>query len=91
MDKEAKDARMRAIGEKFRKLRKEAGYKNYDHIAYDLNISRNQVSRIERGENITMETFLLMLDAYGLSLAEFFAEFDEKKEAGLERMKGEAK
>lgn len=87
MNKEAKDARMRAIGEKFRRLRKEAGYKNYDHLAYDLNISRNQISRIERGENITMDTLLLMLDAYGMSLSEFFAEFEENKEAGLERMK----
>lgn len=84
---EISDERMRAIGDKFRKMRKDAGYSNYDTIAYDLEMSRNQVSRVERGENITMSTLLFMLDAHGLSLAEFFADMTEKSEPRLDRVK----
>jgi transcriptional regulator with XRE-family HTH domain len=83
--KEVSDERMKAIGAKFRKMRKEAGYSSYDDIAYDLKMSRNQISRIERGENITMATLLFMLDAFGVSPSEFFKEFSEKKGALLEK------
>ncbi len=86
--KEVSDERMKAIGDKFRKMRKEAGYSSYDKIAYDLNVSRNQISRIERGENITLSTLFLMLDAFGVSPSEFFADITEKGEATLVKLKG---
>lgn len=85
--KEVLDERMIAIGDTFRKMRKDAGYSNYDMIAYDLDMSRNQISRIERGENITLSTLLFMLDAHGMSLAEFFKNFTEKSEPLLDRVK----
>ncbi|MFT6502928.1 MAG: transcriptional regulator with XRE-family HTH domain [Crocinitomicaceae bacterium] len=85
--KEVSDERMKAIGEKFRKMRKEAGYSSYDKIAYDLDMSRNQISRIERGENITVATLLFMLDAFGVSPSEFFEEFGGKNDPLLEKLK----
>lgn len=86
-EKEVIDKRMIAIGNKFRQMRKDAGYSSYDNIAWDLGLSRNQISRIERGKNITLETLLFMLDAHGVSLAEFFAEFEEKRDATLKKVK----
>jgi transcriptional regulator with XRE-family HTH domain len=81
------DERMIAISKKLKQLRKDTGYTNYEHIAWELNMGRAQYHRLEAGKNFTMETLFRILDGYGISLADFCAEFTEKKEPQLEKAK----
>jgi hypothetical protein len=74
------DPRMKDIGDKIKRLRIEAGYTNYEHFAWDHNIGRMQVWRMETGSNFNFSSFFKILDAHGISPADFFAEFTEAKE-----------
>lgn len=71
------DPRIKAIGRKLRKLRLETGSKNYEHFAFDHDLSRVQYHRIEKGTNFTITYFLKILDIHKLTLTEFFSDLDE--------------
>lgn len=68
------DERMKKIAAKLKELRLKAGYTNYENFAWDNDIGRMQYWRMEKGANFTMVTFLKILDAYKISLHEFFKE-----------------
>lgn len=68
------DERMKKIAARLKDLRIKAGYTNYENFAWDNEISRMQYWRLEKGANFTMVTFLKILDAHKISLAEFFKE-----------------
>lgn len=55
----------------FRKLR---GYTNYEHLAFDVGISRSQYGKYENGGNIKFSTLCKILAHLGVSLKEFFEE-----------------
>lgn len=44
------------VGERLKELRKSCGYSNYEHIAYELGMSRSAYWRIEAGENFELKT-----------------------------------
>ena len=71
------DPRMKDIGEKIRQLRIEAGHSNYETFSWDSGIGRMQYWRMEKGSNFTFASLFRVLDAHGISLAEFFADFNE--------------
>jgi transcriptional regulator with XRE-family HTH domain len=62
------------LGERLKYYRKLKGYTNYEHLAYDLGISRSQYGKYENGGNIKFSTLVKILDHLKISLKEFFSE-----------------
>ena len=63
---------LNAIAERLRQLRKAKGYKNYEHIAFELGMSRSAYWRLETGANFELKTLIKICKLLGLSLEEFF-------------------
>ena len=62
------------IGNRIKSIRKEKGYSNYEHFAYETGINRVQYGRYERGEDLRMSSLIRVLDGFGMTLKEFFSE-----------------
>lgn len=71
MDDIEKD-KLNQLGLRLKYFRKQKGYSNYEHLAYDLGISRSQYGKYENGGNIKFTTLCKILDHLGISLEEFF-------------------
>lgn len=67
---------LKEVGNRLKELRKEKGFKNYEHIAYELGMSRSQYWKYEQGGNIELATLLRVLNLLGVTLGEFFKDFD---------------
>jgi len=66
------------IGNRFKQLRKEKGYTNYELFAFDNDIPRAQYGRYEKGSDLQFSSILKVLKALDISLKDFFSEgFDE--------------
>ena len=63
--------RIKKIGEKIRKLRKEVE-PNYETFAFKNGINRMSYFNVEKGNNIQLSTLLKILDGLDISLEEFF-------------------
>lgn len=72
MKKTQKAPELPAIANRLKQLRKEKGYKNYEHIAYDLGMSRSAYWRLENGSNFTMATLLKICKLLNITLEDFF-------------------
>lgn len=62
------------ISNRLKELRKEKGFKNYEHFAYELGISRSAYWRIEKGSNFEMKTLFRICKLLGISVQEFFSD-----------------
>ena len=62
------------LGNRLRYYRKLRGYTNYEHLAYDLGISRSQYGKYENGGNIKFSTLCKILTFLNVSLKEFFTD-----------------
>jgi transcriptional regulator with XRE-family HTH domain len=60
------------IAGRLRELRKAKGYKNYEHIAFDLDMSRSAYWRLETGANFELKTLIKVCTLLEVSLEEFF-------------------
>jgi transcriptional regulator with XRE-family HTH domain len=60
------------ISNRLKVLRKEKGFNNYEHFAYELGMSRSAYWRIEKGSNFEMRTLLRICKLLGISVQEFF-------------------
>jgi transcriptional regulator with XRE-family HTH domain len=67
------------IAERLKTLRKEKGYSNYEHIAFELEMSRSAYWRIESGENFEMKTLIKICRLLNVTLEEFFNGINEPK------------
>lgn len=64
------------LGKHLQKLRKEAGYTNYESFAYDKDIPRAQYGRYETGaSDIRFSSLLKVIRALDMTPAEFFKNF----------------
>jgi len=63
---------LKAIAERLKKLRKENGYSNYEHIAFDLGMSRSAYWRLETGVNFELKTLIKICTLLGVSMEDFF-------------------
>lgn len=70
--KEKENAELKAIAERLKQLRKEKGYNNYEHIAFELGMSRSAYWRLETGANFELKTLIKICTLLGISLEEFF-------------------
>lgn len=70
------DQRMVKISQRLRQLRMAKGYSSAEIFAYEHDLNRSSYWRMEKGYNITVLSLLRVLDIHGLTLKEFFEEFD---------------
>ncbi|QRY55555.1 helix-turn-helix domain-containing protein [Sphingobacterium siyangense] len=64
------------IAARLRELRKIKGYSNYEHIAFDLGMSRSAYWKLEAGGNFELKTLIKICRALKVSLEEFFTGID---------------
>ena len=78
--KAVKETALKLLGERIRQIRISKGYSSYEYFAYEHNISRAQFGRYERGEDLRFSTLIKIIEAFDMTLNEFFAEgFDDNK------------
>jgi len=63
---------LKAIANRLKELRKSKGYSNYEHIAFDLEMSRSAYWRLETGVNFELKTLIKICRLLDVSLEEFF-------------------
>ncbi len=76
---------LNAIAERLKQLRKEKGYSNYEHIAFDLGMSRSAYWRLETGANFELKTLIKICTVLGVSLEEFFKGIDIPRKVSAEK------
>jgi len=67
---------LQAIALRLKELRKAKGYSNYEHIAYDLGMSRSAYWRLETGVNFELKTLIKVCRLLDVSFEEFFKGID---------------
>ncbi len=61
------------MGQKLSELRQNGGYTSYESFALDIDMSRMQYWRIEKGQlNITINTLDRLVSFHGLTVEDFF-------------------
>lgn len=65
-----------AIANRLKELRKEKGYSNYEHIAFELGMSRSAYWRLESGVNFELKTLVKICKLLNITLEEFFKGID---------------
>lgn len=72
---------LQAIATRLKELRKIKGYSNYEHIAFELGMSRSAYWRLETGVNFEMKTLIKICRLLDISLEEFFKGIDIPKKS----------
>ena len=67
------------VGNRLKKVRKEKGFKNYEHIAYELGMSRSAYWRLENGDNFSLKTLIKVCRLLGITFEEFFTDVNVPK------------
>lgn len=67
---------LNVIAQRLKKLRKEKGYSNYEHVAFGLGMSRSAYWRLESGANFELKTLIRVCAFLGIGLNEFFKDID---------------
>lgn len=62
----------KSIAVRLKQLRKEKGYKNYEHIAFELGMSRSAYWKLEQGNNFEIKTLIKICKLLKISMKEFF-------------------
>lgn len=62
------------LGNRIKALRIKSGYTSYETFAYEHEIARAQFGRYEKGEDIRFSTLIKVINAFGLTVEEFFSE-----------------
>ena len=62
----------KAISLRLKELRKSKGYNNYEHIAFELNMSRSAYWKLESGKNFEIKTLIKVCKLLEIKLEDFF-------------------
>ncbi len=65
---------LKKLGERIKQLRLKKGYTSYEYFAYEHNISRAQFGRYEKGQDLRISSLIKIVNAFNISLQEFFSE-----------------
>jgi transcriptional regulator with XRE-family HTH domain len=68
------DDQLKKVGQRIKNLRIKQGYSSYEYFAYEHNISRAQFGRYEQGQDLRLSSLIKVVNAFGLTLEEFFSE-----------------
>jgi transcriptional regulator with XRE-family HTH domain len=67
----------KAFGERVRELRTKRGDLSQERLADEVGVHRSFIGRVERGEtNITLANLFRICSGLGVSLSEFFQDFE---------------
>lgn len=72
MEKKEKVPELVAVGNRLKELRKQKGFANYEHVSYELGMSRSAYWRLENGENFSLKTLVKVCKLLGVTFEEFF-------------------
>ena len=64
------------IGEKLKRLRIAAGYSSYETFAQEHDLSRRYYWGAEKGQNLSIQYLIKLLNIHHISIEDFFAELD---------------
>lgn len=67
------------FGKRLKQIRKQKGYTNYEHFAYQNGFNRVQYGRYENGANISLKTLCKIVKAFDMALESFFSEGFQKE------------
>ena len=67
------EAGLKKLGKRIKDLRVKAGYSSYEYFAYEHNISRAQMGRYENGQDLRFSSLIKLVNAFGITLEEFFS------------------
>ena len=62
------------LSKRLKHFRKLKGYTNYEHLAYDVGISRSQYGKYENGGNIKFTTLCKILNHLNVTMKDFFSD-----------------
>lgn len=79
MKKAEKILELGIVANRLKQLRKEKGYNNYEHIAFELGMSRSAYWRLESGENFSLKTLIRICKLLNITLEQFFEGIDIPK------------
>ncbi len=79
MKKSDKIPELIVIADRLKEIRKEKGFKNYEHIAFELGMSRSAYWRLESGENFSLKTLIRICNLLDITLEQFFEGVDIPK------------
>jgi transcriptional regulator with XRE-family HTH domain len=65
---------LRKLGNRVKTLRMQAGHYHYEKFAYQNNIGRILLRRVETGGNVNYKNLLKIIKALGVTPSEFFSE-----------------
>lgn len=65
---------LKKLGKRIKDLRIKKGYTNYEYFAYENEIGRAQYGKYETGGNIQFDTLIKIINAFEMSISEFFSE-----------------
>lgn len=68
------DDQLAKLGARIKDLRIKAGYSSYEYFAYEHDIPRTQFGRYEQGKDLRFSSLVKVVDAFGMTLEEFFSE-----------------
>lgn len=78
-DENPYESEYKAIASRLKEIRKERGYSNYEHVAYELGMSRSAYWKLESGVNFQLKTLMKVCTLFNVSLSEFFKDIDLPK------------
>ena len=73
---EREQTELKKIALRLKELRKSKGFTNYEHLAYELGMSRSAYWRIESGANFEIKTLIKICRVLNVTLSEFFEGVD---------------
>jgi len=65
---------LKKLGARIKALRIKKGYTSYEYFAYEHDISRAQFGRYEQGQDLRLSSLIKIVNAFGITLQEFFSE-----------------
>ena len=68
------DTQLINLGKRIKHLRIQRGYTSYEYFAYDHNISRAQFGRYEQGQDLRFSSLIKIINAFEITVQEFFSE-----------------
>ena len=68
------EEQLQKLGARIKSLRIQRGYTSYEYFAYEHEISRAQFGRYEQGQDLRVSSLIKIVNAFGMTLQEFFSE-----------------
>ena len=73
-----KDVVFKKIGGKLKDMRIKAGFSSYETFAIENDLSRRYYWGVERGQNITLNYLIKLLNIHNTSIQDFFSKLDSE-------------